>query len=238
MVAVLGCGEDAILSHLDAAWLWGFGKPWHGITHVSVPLGVSHPRRPGVRAHRRDPELLKIHARSRSEVPITSPILTLIDVEALVDEETLERMINEADVLGLCTPGELRTALGEHRGRRGVAKLRKILDRRTFVMTQSELEQRFVPIARRAGLSKPKTQQMLHGHRADFYFENTGLVVETDGLTYHRTPYAQARDQRRDQAHIASGLTVLRFTHHQVRYEPKYVEQTLRAVAIRLSSVR
>jgi very-short-patch-repair endonuclease len=59
-------------------------------------------------------------------------------------------------------------------------------------------------------------------------------VVETDGLTYHRTPQQQARDHLRDQAHVAAGLTVLRFTHSQIRFEPGYVRATLATVARRL----
>lgn len=58
-------------------------------------------------------------------------------------------------------------------------------------------------------------------------------MVETDGLTYHRTPAQQVRDRRRDQAHTAAGLTPLRFTDFQVRYEPRWVEAVLR-VAQRL----
>jgi hypothetical protein len=37
-------------------------------------------------------------------------------------------------------------------------------------------------------------------------------VVETDSLRYHRTPFRQAADKRRDNAHAGSGLTTLRFT--------------------------
>jgi very-short-patch-repair endonuclease len=59
--------------------------------------------------------------------------------------------------------------------------------------------------------------------------------VETDSLTYHRTPQAQTKDRLRDQAHIAAGLTPLRFTHSQIRYEPGYVEAMLATVARRLS---
>jgi very-short-patch-repair endonuclease len=59
-------------------------------------------------------------------------------------------------------------------------------------------------------------------------------VVETDGLKYHRTPTQQAHDRRRDQTHTAAGLTQLRFTRAQIRFEPNYVEETLRAVARRL----
>jgi very-short-patch-repair endonuclease len=57
------------------------------------------------------------------------------------------------------------------------------------------------------------------------------LVVETDGLTYHRTPAQQAADRRRDQALTSAGLAVLRFTHAQVAHDPAHVVGTLAAVA-------
>jgi len=58
--------------------------------------------------------------------------------------------------------------------------------------------------------------------------------VETDGLRYHRTPSEQTRDHQRDQTHVAAGLTTLRFTHWQVRYEPAYVRRILQRTAQRL----
>ena len=85
-------------------------------------------------------------------------------------------------------------------------------------------------MAKRAGLPKPLTQHHLHGFRVDFYWPELGLVIETDGLRYHRTPAQQSRDRQRDQALTAAGLTVLRFTHAQVRFEPDYVVATLRRV--------
>jgi very-short-patch-repair endonuclease len=112
--------------------------------------------------------------------------------------------------------------------------LREVLDRRTFTLTDSELERRFLPIVRRTGLSLPRTGHHLNGFKVDFYWPDLGLVVETDGLRYHRTPAQQSRDRLRDQAHAAAGLTPLRFTHAQVRYEPRHVQATLEAVARRL----
>lgn len=53
---------------------------------------------------------------------------------------------------------------------------------------------------------------------------------------YHRTPFAQTRDRRRDQTHTRRGLTQLRFTHKQIRYERPWVQDTLADVARRLSS--
>jgi very-short-patch-repair endonuclease len=131
-------------------------------------------------------------------------------------------------------PETLRKALDHMRGRQGVAILRETLDRRTFVLTDSELERRFLPIARRAGLPAPETQRMVNGFRVDFYWPELGLIVETDGLRYHRTPAQQAADRVRDQAHAAAGLTPLRFTHAQVRYERRHVEETLRTICQRL----
>ena len=101
-------------------------------------------------------------------------------------------------------------------------------------MTDTELERRFLPIARRVGLPKPQTQGWVNGFKVDFYWPELGLVVETDGLRYHRTPAAQARDRVRDQTHTAAGLTPLRFTRAQVWFEPAYVQAVLQMVARRL----
>ncbi len=49
------------------------------------------------------------------------------------------------------------------------------------------------------------------------------MVVETDGLRYHRTPSSQARDARRDRTHVIAGMSPLRFTHYEIRYEPDAV---------------
>jgi very-short-patch-repair endonuclease len=119
--------------------------------------------------------------------------------------------------------------------RPGIAILREALDRRTFALTDSALERRFLPLARDAGLAQPQTGVRVNGFKVDFYWPDLGLVVETDGLRYHRTPAQQAADRRRDQVHTAAGLTTLRFTHAQVRYEPGFVRSTLAAIARRLS---
>src|SRR5439155_10560062 len=108
-------------------------------------------------------------------------------------------------------------------------------DRRTLTFTRSALERWRLPIARRAGLPKPLTRVYVNGYEVDFYFPELGLVIETDGGTFHRAPAQQTADRRRDQTHTAAGLTVLRFTHGQIRYEPSYVLETLRTVARRLA---
>ena len=118
---------------------------------------------------------------------------------------------------------------------RGAALVR-LLDRDTFVVTDSRLEQRFVPIARAAGLPKPLTQRHLEGARVDFYWPELRLIVEADSLRFHRTPSQQAADALRNQRHAAAGLTPLRFTHWQIFHDSEHLRNTLAAVAARLAA--
>jgi very-short-patch-repair endonuclease len=235
MAAVLSCGPEAALSHQSAAALWQIGPERRGPIEVLVPARVAR-RRPGIAVHRRAALTANDIAHHRG-IPVTTPICTLIDLAARLDPAQLEAAINEADKRDLADSETLRAALDDVVAPRpGIATLRTTLDRRTFSLTDSELERRFLPLARRAGLPKPETGRRLNGFKVDFYWPALKLVVETDGLRYHRTPAEQARDRLRDQAHAAAGLTPLRFTHAQVRFEPGHVRATLAAVARRLEA--
>ena len=52
----------------------------------------------------------------------------------------------------------------------------------------------------------PLTKHMVNKFEVDFFWPDLGLVVETDGWRYHRTPSAQTRDALRFQVHVANGL--------------------------------
>jgi very-short-patch-repair endonuclease len=236
MAAVLACGDDAVLSHESAAALWEIREAERGAIDISL-VAQSARRRPGINVHRRT-SLRPEDVTTRHNIPITSVIRTLIDLAPRLKEEQLEAAINEAAKHEYIDPESLRASLDDRRGQPGVASLRELLDRRTFTLTDSELERRFIPLAARAGLPAPLTQQYINGFRVDFYWPELGLVVETDGLRYHRTAAQQARDRLRDQAHTAAGLIPLRFTHAQVRYEPAHVEDVLRATHGRLAEAK
>ena len=228
MAAVLACGPGALLSHLSAAALFEIVRDRPGPIHVCVP---------GRRVRRRG---IVVHSGARSGgwcdgIPLTSPAETLIDLAACLGDNAWEAAVNEADSLDLCTPDDVRAAV-ETCARPGAGTARTILDRHTFVLTDSELERLFLRIVRSAGLSRPLTRQYVEGWRVDFYWPDIGLVVEADGLRYHRTAARQTRDALRDQAHVLAELTRLRFTHWQIRHEPDYVRATLTTVAARLAA--
>jgi hypothetical protein len=225
MAAVRACGEGAALSHLSAAALWGMGWERDGQIHVSVRRRCLI-RRGGIRARSR-PALPAADIVMRNGIPVTSPARTLLDLATELGARALERAVNDADKLDLIDPEQLRDALDRYAGEPGVRPLRGLLDQHTFRLSDSNLEIFFRPIAAEAGLPPPLTKQIVDGFEVDFYLPALGLVVETDGLRYHRTPAAQTRDQLRDQTHTAAGLTTLRFTHWQVKRQPAHVRRIL-----------
>ncbi|MGH2922635.1 MAG: type IV toxin-antitoxin system AbiEi family antitoxin domain-containing protein, partial [Solirubrobacterales bacterium] len=153
MAAVLASGSGAALSDLSAARLWEIVRRAPGRIHVTLPRGVD--RRPaGITIHRR--RQVKGDVVERDGIPVTSPIRTLIDLATRLDRRGLERAVNEADRIDLVSPEDLRSAIAGRR-ERGVGVLRGLLDRRTFRLTDSELERRFLGLVRRAQLPLPDT---------------------------------------------------------------------------------
>lgn len=234
MAAVLACGPQTLLSHRSAAALWGIRPAGKKEVEVVVPTGVSR-RRPGIRVHRRR-EHEAPGRREVDRIPLTHPVATLIDLATCIPLWQLEAAINEADHLNLVDPERLLAAIDLLPRRAGSGRLRALLEAPTVTLTSTQLERRFLPLAKQAGLPAPQTQVWLDGHRVDFFWPDLGLVVEADSLRYHRTPFKQARDKRRDNAHAGSGLTTLRFSDGQIRHEPDYVRKMLVRTARRLAA--
>jgi len=233
MAAVLACGEGAMLSHRSAAALWDIGAETPGRIDLSV-AGRFESRRSGLKVRSR----LTWRGADVTEhrgIPVTSVVQTLVDLATELPDGRLERAVNEADKRDLIDPEALRKALEERVGKPGVKRLAALLDKRTFRLSDDELERLFRPIAAAAGVPVELTKVWVNGVEVDFYWPKLDLVVETDGLRYHRTAAAQTRDRVRDQTHTAAGLTQLRFTHWQVKRESAYVRRILARTAARLA---
>ena len=148
----------------------------------------------------------------------------------------LERAVNEADKRDLIDPETLRAALDDHAGRAGRPAAPHACSTATPSASPTPSSNvLFRPIAAQPPVfPTPLTKEMVNGFEVDFYWPDLGLVVETDGWRYHRTPSAQTRDALRDQTHTAAGLTPLRFSHYQVKYEPRHVRDVLARTAANL----
>jgi hypothetical protein len=234
MAAVLAGGPQALLSHRSAAALWGVRRWDGGEIEIVVPLSQSR-RRHGIRVYGRR----RHDAPGRREIdhiPVAHPVAALVGLATCVPTGQLEAAINEADHLNLVNPERLLHALDELPPWAGIGRLRKVLAGPVIALTTTELERRFLPLARAVGLPPPQTQVWLDGHRVDFYWSHLDLVVEADSLRYHRTAFKQSKDKRRDNDHTRAGRASLRFSHGQVRYEPEYVRTTLATTARRLAN--
>jgi very-short-patch-repair endonuclease len=166
-------------------------------------------------------------------IAVTDPLRTLVDMAPRWRNGELDDTIERMSQMNLRSPERLLAQLNRRASIPGTALVQKALTRWTLSLTETQLEQRLLPIAKRAGLPDPERQRRVNGHRVDFYFPTLGLVVEADSLRFHRTAARQTADLRRDQVHFAAGLTPVRFSHAQITYEPGHVEQTLRQIASR-----
>ncbi|TMK75799.1 MAG: hypothetical protein E6G49_00725 [Actinobacteria bacterium] len=207
MAAVLSCGPDAVLSHGSAAALWRLAADGERRIHVTVPSARDR-RQPGIALHRRSTLGAGDVAEHRG-VPVTSPIRTLMDIANAVPAQFLEAAVNEADKLDLAYTEELRLELELRKGQPGVRPLRALLDKATFTLTDSELERRFLPIARGVGLPKPRTQardrirDQAHAAAGLAHLRFTHWQVRYDTKTVQRTLKAVAARRRQATSAIS-----------------------------------
>jgi very-short-patch-repair endonuclease len=205
--------------------LWGIGYEEKGRIDVTIRRR-SALERVGIKVRSRQ-KLPERSVARRFGIPVTNPTQTLIDLATELKPLRLERAVNQADVHDLVDPETLRRSLDAYVGTPGAKTLRTMLDRHTFRLSDSDLEIYFRPLALAAGFPMPLSKQWVLGFEVDFHFPDRGLIVETDGLRYHRTPAQQARMVKRDQTHTSHGFRVLRFTHWQIAHAPNEVAEVL-----------
>jgi hypothetical protein len=109
MAAVLSCGPGAVLSHRSAAALWRLLAADGCRIEVSVALETTR-RRGGIVVHRRK-ELAPNEVTRCNDIPVTTPLLTLIDIAASLQPRAIEAAVIEADKLDLIDHQALRSDL-------------------------------------------------------------------------------------------------------------------------------
>jgi len=233
MAAVLAAGPGAVLSHRSAAALWGLrpsGPPRPEVTAV--------PRRragPGVHVHHT--RLSGDEVTEQEGTPVTTVSRTLLDLAAVLPRRQLERALQEAEVRRLGDMVSLEPLLARHPRRRGTATLRSIVasGRIGENATRSELEERFLAIADRAGLPRPAINAHVEiaGRlvECDCLWRTERLVVELDGHAFHAPRRAFEADRARDRALQVAGWRVVRVTWRQLHAESGRVAADLRALS-------
>jgi hypothetical protein len=235
MAAVLACGPDAVLSHRSAAYLWGLVD--RGVEPIDVTAPNRRGRSPdGVAAHR-DGSLQSIDKMRLHGIPCTSLARTLLDNAGVSPEWELRRAVAQAEVLGVLDWDAMRSILRRGRRRRGVARLRFVVDslHPQTKRTRGDLERLFLGMCIRAELPHPEVNIWLDvaggkSLQADFLWRDARLIVEADSRGFHDTASAFEYDRKREQRFQAAAWRVSRCTWAQVEREPQRLAATIRSL--------
>lgn len=225
--AVLACGDGAVLSHASAADAWEIRTSAAGTIHVTVGPGGRR-KRSGIRVHRNGP-LPADEVTERVGLPITTPARTLLDLAAgSIRGRPLANATDRAERLRLLDFADVHRLLARYPRRPGTPSLKAVLARYSAVDTRSELEELVLELCDAHGLPRPQVNCVIEGKVRDFYWPRTGLVVEADSYSWHRSPSSLNDDRERDVELTLAGYRTLRFTWEQVTRRRSYVVRAIR----------
>jgi very-short-patch-repair endonuclease len=196
--------EFLVPGRRDSARVSGCRLHFSGFTGVALPLGV----------------------------PATSRARTIIDVIAglsLADSVALVEAAQRGD------PGvgdELAAERLRRLPRRGRDNVEKALDLAGY-LSESVLESHARVLWAVAGLPVPVQQAVIRVDgrfvaRVDFLWPAARLVVEVDGLGKYAEPGELQREKARQNALLAAGYLVMRFTWSDIRHRPDAVVRMIK----------
>lgn len=228
LAAVLATSRDAVLSHRDAAVLWGIADFTGGDIEVTLP-GLGGRSQPGIRIHR----TRRLRGEERTVVrgiPVTSVERLMIDLAGTIAPRHLREAYIEARRQGLVDASLMNRLMAGGGGRRGIGVVRQMLsdDREALARTRSPLEVRFLDFCREEGLPEPLVNVWVGGYLVDAYWPDANLVVELDGYAYHRGRDAFERDRAKIGDLRLAGIGVIPVTHRRLATERAKIASVIR----------
>ena len=215
--------DHAVVADRCLLWLMGVDvlPPGAPVLEVVVPRGAVVPQRCDVRARTSDLPAHDVLALGPAGLPCLRPGRAVADllrllplVEAVVVADATRRA-------GLCDGEGLQRELAAAAGLRNVVRARRALEL-SDPLAESPPESRLRVALRAAGL-RPVAQHVVldaQGRfvaRVDLALPELRLALEHDGQAVHDRPDAFVADRRRQNALVAAGWTVLRFTAADLR---------------------
>jgi very-short-patch-repair endonuclease len=234
MAAVLACGPEAVLSHRSAADLLGIRKSKRARIDVTAP-GRRGRSPGGIEAHR-EGSLVAADRTKANGIPCTSVPRTLLDFAGVEPIWELRKAVGEAEVKRILDKTAVRDLIKHSRGRRGVARLRMVLDEihPETKRTRSYMERLFLRLCTQAKLPRPEVNVKLRiggdGFKPDFLWRDAGLIVEADSRQFHDTDMAFLDDRRREQRLQLAGWRVSHCTWWEIKHEPRRLAETIRGL--------
>ncbi|MDQ2675497.1 MAG: DUF559 domain-containing protein [Actinomycetota bacterium] len=220
LAAVLACGPSAVLSHRSAAELWALLEPRRGFaTQVTVPgHGIEGPS--GIYVHRTG-ELPQRERDVVDGIPVTSAARTIFDLASQALPSEIEAAYERGLIDQRFTRDDMIKMAVRHKGRRGITKIRALIDRDAPPSaTVREAHRMLLELIRSSSLPHPKTEVPIGRYRADICWPEVKLIVEMDGSRWHDTPGRVHHDKRRDADLAGLGYLTIRVTWNDLVEEP------------------
>lgn len=242
LAAVEAAGRMAAAGHRSASALWGLLPDWPVTPEIVIPV-QRRARLHGVLVHR-SVDLVAAHITTRHGIPTTNPLVTVLDLGAVVPADVVATAINKGASLRLFRPAAIEATLARlgRQGRNGVRTVREALTLLPVGRRPSDgmLELRFAMMARQFGIVGYEFQYPVRGTRIriDFAFPQVRLAIEVDDYETHGTPMGFVHDRQRQNALVVLGWTVLRFTFDDVTRRPALVAAQILDVLRTLSDRR
>lgn len=227
----------------DRCLLWLLGvdvlPPGPSVLEVVVPREAVVPRRAGVRA--RSAALPVADRRMLGRLPVLRPARAVGD---LLCRLPLAEAVVVADAVqhaGLVSRPEIALQFDAHVGLRGVQQARRVLDL-SDARAESPPESRVRLLLVLGGLDPTPQLEVFDDEdrwlaRVDLGFKAARVAVEFDGREVHLQGAAFVTERRRQNALLAAGWLVLRYTAGDLRDRPAAILAEVRAaLCLRCSS--
>jgi very-short-patch-repair endonuclease len=228
MIAVLGAGSGAVVSHHSAAALWGIPGASVQPTHLTV-LRDTNRRGEGPVVLHRARRLGADQITELDGLPITRPERVPFDLANIGEPAArIERVIDRLWSDRLVSGRSLRRVHASlpKRGFRGTALMRDLLDARPddWVPPASGLEGRTMRLLERAGLTRYERQVDIGGDewvgRVDFVNRRDRIIIEVQSDRHHAALSSRRDDQERFARLRAAGYEVVPVWEDEVWHRP------------------
>jgi hypothetical protein len=212
-------GGHAVACMQTAATLYGFNVVDDGSVHVIDPGSRLRPS-PGLVVHQRAGAPMQFVSSRR----VTSSAWTAVELARQFGRPRGLAILDAAVRSGWCTDADLRNAIDQQRGRRGIIGVRGLLplvDPRAESPMESEA--RLVMID--YGLPHPDLQYLIHGRygecwRVDFAWPEARVAAEYESFEWHAGRNEMLRDKARFAGIQDAGWTLVPIVVDDVRRTP------------------
>ncbi len=161
-------------------------------------------------------------------VETTTVARTVLDLCMPMSESQRDRLFRDAIRLKRTTREELHAICLAHRGERGVARLRSLLDTYASIpieRTRSDAEIEGLVVLEQAGLRQPLVNVEVGGYEGDLVDLERKVILELDGPQYHQFPEL---DAAKNEAWRAAGFVVARRSTDDAYHDPDQLVRAMR----------